>query len=40
MRIASNMRSTPNPVRFAVNSACEKLNATKLMAPRLYTSSG
>ena len=28
MRIASNIRNTPNPVVFAVNSACEKLNAT------------
>ncbi len=40
MRIASNIRNTPNPVVFAVNSACENDNATKQIAPRLYTSSG
>ncbi len=40
MRIASSMRNTPRPVRFAVNSAWLKLSATKLIAPRLYTSSG
>ena len=40
MRIASSIRSTPNPVVFAVSSACEKLNATNEIAPRLYTSSG
>ena len=40
MRIASNIRNTPNPVVFAVSSAWENDNATKLIAPRLYTSSG
>jgi hypothetical protein len=40
IRTASNILSTPSPVMFAVNSACEKLNATNEIAPRLYTSSG
>ncbi len=40
MRIASSIRNTPSPVVFAVSSAWQNDSATKLMAPRLYTSSG
>ena len=40
MRIASSTRSTPMPVISPVSSACFQDMPTKLMAPRLYTSSG